>query len=270
MTKQTILITGAAQGIGLHLAHVFLKKNYNVVAADIDILRLQTAFEGQNTEGVILQKLDVSKVEDWQKAMAELTQRFGHLDICINNAGVIHPNFLAQLTPQEIDNQLDVNVKGVMLGTKFAADAMRPQGFGHIINFASLAGVAPIHGLPVYAATKNAVRAFTLSVAFELREQGIFTSVICPDLVNTQMLTLQLDYAAANMTFSGQKILTVQDIEKAVFKRALERREVEILVPRHRGWLGKIGNLFPVMGFKLAHFLSEKGRKRRIKLKEDS
>jgi 3-oxoacyl-[acyl-carrier protein] reductase len=79
--------------------------------------------------------------------------------------------------------------------------------------------------------------------------------------VNTQMLTIQLDYAAANMTFSGQRTLTVQDIEKVVFVRALERREVEILVPRHQGWLAKIGNLVSEMGFKLAHFLSEKGRK---------
>ena len=267
MHHKVVLITGCAKGIGRHLAEQFYKRNYYVVATDIDFEALQNAFEGWDTEGCLLEKLDVTHADDWQRVIYQTIAEFGQLDICINNAGVIAPNFVADMTTQEIDFQLNVNTKGVLYGSKFASELMMRQGFGHLINFSSLAGVAPIHGLAVYSASKHAVRAFTLSIVPELKAKGVFASVICPDLVNTDMLTLQLDYPAAALTFSGDKYLSVADIEKAVFERALMHHEVEILVPKGRGLLAKIGNFFPHIGFKMAHFLEKKGDKQREKMK---
>jgi 3-oxoacyl-[acyl-carrier protein] reductase len=200
--------------------------------------------------------------------MAKIEDNFGRLDICINNAGVITPGFIEELPLQSIDFQVDVNIKGVMYGTKYAADMMLRQGAGHIINFASLAGVAPIHGLAVYSASKHAVRGFSLSIVPELRSKGIYVSVICPDLVHTQMLTMQLEYKAAALTFSGNQYLTVKDIEYAVFEKALNKKQIEILIPQSRGITAKIGNFFPSIGFALTRMLEKKGLKKQAQLKK--
>jgi 3-oxoacyl-[acyl-carrier protein] reductase len=146
-----------------------------------------------------------------------------------------------------------------MLGTHYLAEALSRQPGGHLINIASLAGLAPVPGLSIYSATKFAVRAFTLAAASELRNRNIHVSVICPDLVDTNMLTLQLDYPEAAMSFTGPKVLTVQDVERAVLYNALERKQVEIMLPNRRGWLAKVGNLFPVLGFALSSRLVKKG-----------
>lgn len=265
--KNTILITGCAQGIGNHLAHCFSQKGYQVIATDVDLDKLKQAFSAGYTEGVHLERLDVTRQEDWAKVMTVVKEKYGRLDICINNAGIIVPGFVEEMQCQDIDNQINVNIKGVMYGTKAAADMMIKQGKGHIINFSSLAGVAPIHGLAIYSATKHAVRSFSISIVPEMHTKGIYVSVICPDLVNTQMLTLQLDYKAAALTFSGNKHLTVQDIEKAVFERALAHKEVEILVPKSRGLTAKVGNFFPILGFKLTRLLEKKGLKKQAAIK---
>ncbi len=265
---KVVLITGCANGIGRHLAEQFYKRNYRVIATDIDIDKLKDELKDWDTEGVLIEKLDVTQLSDWQNVMTKIQDNFSRLDICINNAGVITPGFIEEISLQSIDFQIDVNTKGIMYGTKYAASMMIKQGNGHIINVASLAGVAPIHGLSVYSASKHAVRGFTLSIVPELRSKGINISVICPDLVDTQMLVLQLDYQAAALTFSGNRHLTVKDIEYAVFERALNKKQTEILIPQGRGIIAKIGNFFPSLGFTLSHLLEKKGLKKQLELKK--
>jgi 3-oxoacyl-[acyl-carrier protein] reductase len=251
---QTVFITGCAQGIGAHLAQRFYEKGYQVVATDLDIERLRQHTQHWDAERTLVERLDVRQASDWQAVLSQALGRFGRIDVGINNAGVIVPGFLFQTTPQSIDLQVDVNLKGVMLGSQILGQHMAQQGQGHLINIASLAGVAPIHGLGVYSATKFAVRAFTLAISHELRQQGVWVSCICPHLVNTQMLDIQLHEPSAAITFSGNKVLDVRDIERAVFERALQQRTLEILVPRWAGWQGKLANLWPG----LAQFLTEK------------
>ena len=255
MHHKVVLITGCATGIGKHLAEQFYKRNYHVVATDADLDWLKTTFEHWDTEGCMLEKLDVRKAEDWQRIIYETVAEFGQLDICINNEGVIASNFVMDMNFQDIDYQIDVNTKGVLYGTKFAAELMMRQGSGHIINFSSLSGFSPVSGLSVYAASKQAVRAFTLSIVPELKSKGVYVSVICPDLVDMDKLP-----TAQKSSFSPfkRKQLTAVDIEKAVFERALKDHEVEILVPKNRSFLAKIGNLFPSIGFISARFFEKK------------
>ena len=239
---QTVLITGSANGIGKHLAQCFYEKGYYCICTDIDLPTLQTQTKFWDAKRFVALALDVRDAQSWQKNINTLPV----IDILVNNAGVIIPDFLEEMTIQAIDFQIDVNLKGMMYGTNLIGQKMIGQGHGHIINLASLAGIAPIHGLGVYAASKHGVRGFTLSIAHELKQKGVKVSCICPDLVNTNMLTAQLGYQAAALTFSGnKKALSVVDIEKAVFERALTHNELEICVPRHRGWMGKVANLFP-------------------------
>ena len=255
MYQNVVLITGCATGIGKHLAERFYKQNYNVVATDGDIEALKNSFSHWDTEGCLLEKLDVTKAEDWQRIIGRTVAEFGQLDICINNEGVIAPNLVLDMDFQDIDYQIDVNTKGVLYGSKFAAELMIRQGAGHIINFSSLPGFAPSHGLSVYAASKQAVRAFTLSIVPELKAKGVYISVICPDLVDMDMKpTARTSF----FPLFKKRHLTAIDIEIAVFERALTDHEVEILVPKNRTFLAKIGNLFPSIGFKLSRFFEEK------------
>ena len=255
MHQTVVLITGCASGIGKHLAERFYKRNYHVVATDADIDALKSTFAHWDTEGCLLEKLDVRKADDWQRIINRTVAEFGQLDICINNEGVIAANYVMDMTFQDIDYQIDVNTKGVLYGSKFAAELMMRQGSGHIINFSSLSGFAPIYGLSVYAASKQAVRAFSLSIVPELKSKGVYVSVICPDLVDMYKLP---NAAKSSLPLFKNKHLTAIDIEKAVFERALTDHEVEILLPKTRSLLAKIGNLFPTIGYKLARFFEKK------------
>lgn len=260
---KTVFLTGCAQGIGRHLSEVFYAKNYRVVATDLAPMPHTAAWDPARC---LAERLDVTSPNDWERVMELALQKFGTLDVLVNNAGVIVPGFAESLTVRDIDFQIAVNLSGVLYGSRLAAQVMARQGRGHIINVASLAGVAPIHGLAVYSATKAAVRNFTLAIAYELRQRGVAVSVVCPDLVDTAMLTQQLSDPAAALTFSGNRVLTVEDVERAVFERALGRKELEILVPRSRGLLGKIGNFFPAFGQTLTAALVKKGRRRQASL----
>ena len=132
-----------------------------------------------------------------------------------------------------------------MLGTQTAARQMVRQGSGHIVNISSMAGIAPIPGIASYTASKFAVRGFSLAVAHELRPHGVSVSCVCPDAVETPMLELQMSHAAAALTFTAKRFLTVEDVGRAVFDHVLPRRPLEVTLPRRRGWLAKLTSLWP-------------------------
>src|SRR5690606_20076022 len=126
-----------------------------------------------------------------QVLLGEIIASHGSLDLLLNVAGVLRPGHVHVLSAGEIDLHLDVNAKGVMYGTQAAAREMVRHGGGQIINIASMAALAPIPGIALYSASKFAVRAFSLAVAYELAPHNVRVSVICPDAVSTPMLDLQ-------------------------------------------------------------------------------
>src|SRR5262249_26511003 len=158
---------------------------------------------GFRGERVLLCKLDVRREDDWDRAMDAAATAFGGIDVVLNIAGALRPGYVHELAAQDIDLHLDVNVKGVVLGTRAAARRMIPAHKGHIINFGSLASLVPVPGLSLYSASKFAVRGFSLAAANELARYGIAVTVVLPDAVATPMLDLQVDYDEAAMTFSG-------------------------------------------------------------------
>lgn len=273
----TFLITGCASGLGRHLAGAFLSRSERVAATDLDFMALQTAAasdgwtDGPAADRCALLPLDVTAPHAWDEALAAVRERFGpRLDVVINNAGVLVPGWVHDITPEQIDLHLAVNVRGVMLGTRAAARVMREQGRGpssqgqgHIVNIASLAGVAAIPGLALYSATKFAVRGFSLAAAEELAPHGIAVTAVCPDAIQTPMLDLQVDYEEAALTFSGSRFLTAEDIERVLVEKVLPRRPIECLVPAGRGWTAKVASAFPRLARPIAAKLQRVGEKRR-------
>lgn len=263
--SQVVWLTGCASGVGLHLTDAFLRRGYRVLATDIDLpgLAARAQERAWPEDRVMVRALDVRDLAAWEELDAELTQRWGRLDLMINNAGYLRPGFIQDCTAEDVDLHLDINLKGVIQGSRIAARRMAEAGRGHIINIASMAGLAPIRGLGLYSTAKFGVRAFSIVLAQELAPRGVAVTAVCPDLIKTAMYDKQLDYQKeAALTFSGNRVLTVEDIERALFEEILPQRPVEILIPGSRGWLAKIGNLFPALSGYLADHLARIGERR--------
>ncbi|MBI4208257.1 MAG: SDR family oxidoreductase [Deltaproteobacteria bacterium] len=246
--NSVVILTGAASGIGLHLAGVFASRGYPLLVTDIheQILQEQAEKLHWRSPQVLIQKLDVRDREQWKQTIDLAVQTWGRVDILMNIAAYLRPGFIHEIDASEVDRHIDVNIKGVLYGTQAAARQMILQGKGHIINISSLAGIAPTPGISLYSASKFSVRGFSLAVADELRPHGVYVTVVCPDAVQTPMLDLQLGYRKETaLVFSGPHPLRVQDIERAIFEKVIPKRPLEVLLPAHRGWLAKLANLFP-------------------------
>lgn len=260
MNPNLILITGAGHGIGYHLATTFLQKGFSVILMDWDERVLREKFS--ESPSLRLLAGDVAQSQTWYQALA-IAKNWGQpISHLINCAGVIRPGFVSEFEAEDIDFHLDVNAKGSILGTTLVGREMKFQEFGHIINFSSLAGIAPVSGLSLYTASKFAIRGFSLAAAAEFRDYGVDISVICPDLVETRMLDLQLEYPEeSKLTFSGSgKVLTPEDITQVVLK-LMQKPKPMVCIPESRGLLAKIAGAWPEIGEWFRNSLEEKGRK---------
>lgn len=266
MDPTLILITGGASGIGLNLATTLFEKKLPLILVDLNPSKIMERFQGNPSVKILLG--DVSKAETWFQAI-EIAKSLGlPISHLINCAGVIRPGFISDFDLGEIDFHLDVNAKGTILGTTIIGKEMKFQEFGHIINIASLAGIAPVSGLSLYTASKFAVRGFSLAAAAEFRDYGVDISVVCPDLVDTPMLTTQLEFPEeSKLSFSGpQKVLQVDDITKVILE-LMEKPKPQVCIPESRGFLAKIAGAWPKIGELFRKSLESKGRKTIRKLK---
>jgi 3-oxoacyl-[acyl-carrier protein] reductase len=268
--SSTIVLTGAASGMGLHLTGALLARGHRVLATDVNeqALARHADEKGWHARGGAIRKLDVRKADDWDAALDDASARWGRIDVLMNIAGCLKPGFVQSITPADIDLQVDVNVKGTMLGTRAIAIRMLEAGRGHIVNFGSLASLAPVPGLCVYSGSKFAVRGFSLAVAAELAPHGISVTVVMPDAVDTPMLDLQVDHDAAAMTFSGPKPLTVDDIEQLIVDKVLPDRPLEVTLPLSRGLLARLANSAPEINRRFAHVFARVGRRKQEEIKK--
>jgi 3-oxoacyl-[acyl-carrier protein] reductase len=183
----------------------------------------------------------------------------------------MHPGFVSQIQAADIDLHFDVNVKGVIHGTQAAFRMMRDQPLvngvrGHIVNLASLAGLSPVPGMALYSASKFAVRGYSLSVGVELRRYNIAMTVVYPDGASTPML---MNYAHAPETalvFTGVRLLTAQDVARAIVNRGLAARPLELPIPRHRALGTKIAGIWPSAAIRLLGALTRMGLRRQARL----
>lgn len=191
LAGRAAFVTGAGQGIGLGITRALARAGVNVALADIDEQALTKAVAEIEALGVcaLAVPLDVSDAEAMVRAASKVEAAFGKLHILINNAGVTAPpKRITQLTPQEWDWLIGVNVYGVVHGIRSFLPLIRGHGEGgHVINTASIGGlqVRPGRGTGGYAATKFAVVAISESLQQELEGSGIGVSVLCPAAVDT-------------------------------------------------------------------------------------
>lgn len=183
------LITGGARGQGAAEARLFAGEGAKVVIADIlDAEGEKLAAEiGESGGDALFVHLDVTSEDQWQSAVAETVARFGKLDVLVNNAAVWRRGHVLETTGEHWDSVLDVNAKGVFLGTKLAISEMRKAGGGSIINISSVAGLVGSLTSSAYSASKGAVRLFTKSTAVQYAKEGIRANSIHPGAIDTAM-----------------------------------------------------------------------------------
>lgn len=264
-----MLLTGCASGIGAHLAGALSARGHKVLATDVEeaALSARAAKDGWDPALVKLRQLDVREADAWESALDAAEAAWGAVSVVMNIAGALRPGFIHQVRPEDVDLHIDVNVKGTALGVRAAAARMVREGAGHIINFGSLASLAPVPGLSLYSASKFAVRGLSLAAATELKPRGVAVTLVMPDAVQTPMLDLQLDYEEAALTFSGDRSLTVEDIGRLILDKVLPERPLEVALPLGRGALARLANAAPQASALLAPILTKKGLRRQAKMR---
>ena len=184
------IISGGARGMGATEARMFAKEGAKVVFGDVrDDLGKQVEAEINESSGAaIYVSLDVTDLSSWQNAVDTAVSRFGKLDILVNNAGIVNNESRDDATAEEWDRVMDVNAKGVFLGTKVAIPEMRKAGGGSIVNISSISGMVGQHGIhPGYNASKGAVRLLTKSTAIQYASDGIRANSVHPGPIATPM-----------------------------------------------------------------------------------
>ncbi|MFK7941620.1 MAG: SDR family NAD(P)-dependent oxidoreductase [Paracoccaceae bacterium] len=182
--QRTVVVTGAARGIGRGMAEVFLAAGDRVVGIDVDEAVLETSAAAA-FEPVIA---DVGDIAAFEAALADVISKFGCLDILINNAGVTRRADLMDLTEADWDRIMRVNAKGVFFGQQIAGRHMMDRGEGRIINIASVAGKGyPDSSNAIYAASKGAVITMTRMAAHRMGPHGVTVNAICPGITETEI-----------------------------------------------------------------------------------
>ena len=182
-------VTGASQGLGLHLVNKLLENGYRVAATSrrAEILKNEV---GLNNEGRFLPlSVDLSNPASIEESIQHTLAEFGHIDVVVNNAGYGMTGTVEEITESEIRKIFDVNVIAAIEVVKAVLPTLRKQRFGYIINMGSVAGFVGAPGWSVYSATKAAVAAFTEVIALDLKEFGIKATVVEPSGFRTGFLT---------------------------------------------------------------------------------
>lgn len=178
------VVTGAGSGMGKASAQIFAREGARLVISDISGAEEQTA-AGIDGE-VVARRCDVSKEDQVAALIATAVEKFGRVDALLNVGGISFGGLIESVEEPDFDRVIDVNLKGVFWGTKYAVRAMKENGGGSIVNWSSLAGLVPSFGANVYSASKAAVVQLTKSTAVEYGPHNIRANAICPGMIATE------------------------------------------------------------------------------------
>ncbi|WP_269410021.1 SDR family NAD(P)-dependent oxidoreductase [Lentibacillus daqui] len=189
------IITGAANGQGATEAALFAKEGAKVVATDLEIEALQEVVDqirANNGESIAIQH-NVASEEEWKSVVAKVIEAFGKIDVLVNNAGVSEPRTLLDISMDQWQKVMDIDLTGCVLGMKYTIPEMQKAGGGSVINISSIGGLVGMAGTSPYTAAKGALRSLSKAAAVEYAKQNVRVNSVHPGIVVTPMIEEYFD-----------------------------------------------------------------------------
>ncbi len=247
-----VLITGGASGIGAALGRALTKRGAQVVLADRQEALAKSVAEslGEKARAVAL---DVREPDSFEAVAAGVMEQEGRMDYFFNNAGIGIGGLFEDHTLDDWRYIVDVNLMGVVYGISSVYPRLLKQGFGHIVNTASMAGRTATPGLSAYGATKHAVVGLTRSLRIEAAKRGVRVSCFCPGVIRTEILNDGGVYGKFATTDAGDmseadleraRPMNVDAFAEAALPRVAANDEI-IILPRMWRFLERLDRLFP-------------------------
>jgi NAD(P)-dependent dehydrogenase (short-subunit alcohol dehydrogenase family) len=239
---KTVVITGAAGGLGRALSRRFGRAGARLGLLDLESDSVESAVRELRADGVDCHGLtcDVTREQDCEDAVATLVERFGGVDVLINNAGITQRSAFAKTTIEVFRRVMNVNLFGTLHCTKAALPSL-VNGHGLIIAISSIAGFAPLYGRTGYAASKHALHGLFDSLRTELRNEGVGVMIVCPGFVDTNFAVTALDGDGQLTTHPRStlgRLSSPESVAESVFRAA--ERDKRLLVLTRVGRLTRL------------------------------
>ena len=264
----TAIVTGGASGIGRAIVEELARRGCEVVLADLQIELAEQVAAGTGGKAVAVE-LNVTDYTAVEQIVRDTVKRTGRLDYIFNNAGILIGGNIEHYSIEDWKCIVDINLNGVIHGVQAAYPIMMDQGFGHIVNTASVAGLGPYPGLVSYAMTKHAVVGLSKSLRAEAARLGIRVSVFCPGFIRTAILDGGGKFGKMLMPFSSdqeKRMLAIIDKFKPMAPDhfavkaldAVAKNRAVIVIPAWWNLIVMLHRLFPSLGMMLARNSFEK------------
>lgn len=196
LDNRVVIVTGAAQGIGFGIAERFVEAGASVAMVDVKGGPVESAAARLSTKGAAIPvAADISSEDQVRAAIEAVFKRFGRLDVLVNNAGIEVLGTATEISAEDWDRQLNVNLRGAFLCSKYAVEKMRGRG-GAVVNIASVHAFASYPGVVAYDVSKAGMLGMTRAMALDHGKDGVRVNAICPGYIDTPMLEAWLGTVA--------------------------------------------------------------------------
>jgi len=259
MANKVALITGGGGAIALALARKLEARGFDLILADKDTARMAEAAT-RLTRVVEQIEADLSEPAGVAALCRAIETRQPAIDLLVNNAGLILPGAVTELSEADMLGHIQVNLVAPMCLTRAAAKVMGPRGSGQILSIVSAAALIALPGSAAYSASKFGLRGFLASVRQELAPHGVRVNAVLPGAVDTPMLRYEATHGGSPLNFLNKSVLTVDQVAGAAL-RALDGDKAEVYVPYSDGVLGRVAGSLPWLLPRLLPLFEAEGRK---------
>ena len=225
--NKVALITGGSRGIGEKIAERFAQAGYNLIINYVsnieNVEELEAKIKGNANIEILFIQSDVTSFESCENMVNEAIEKFGHIDVLVNNAGITKDTLLMRMKEEDFDKVINVNLKGTYNVTKNVIPYMMKQKYGKIVNISSVVGVSGNAGQANYAASKAGIIGFTKSIAKELASKNILANCVAPGFIKTDMTDVLSDSVkeSINSQIPLKKMGTAEEVAHAVVQLGL-------------------------------------------------